>query len=136
MTIEMTSVWQLDCHTESHTRVIQLSYRMGDCHTETNDCHTGLGNCHTEPWRLSYRDNRLSYKSNLNWLKEKQQTVESSVLNISFLHQISRTNSRREKLLFRASNSLRPWFLVLKVKSKPLEIFVLFLCNYLADHNP
>ena len=146
MTIELISVWQsivipnlfrlsyrilivlpnlFDSHAElkiviPHSN--KLSYRNLDSHTELRIVIPSVMNCHTQ--------------QQLILVIMKMKTEAAMYWNISSFSENSRTSSRQKKRNHWALNLLRAWFLVLTVKSKPLEIFVLFLCNHLADYNP
>ena len=66
------------------------------------------------------------------YLNKQKQIILSIQLNTQPTTEEHKTNRSRE-IIVKFSEHL---FLAVIVKSNPLEILLLFLCNYLADQNP
>ena len=66
------------------------------------------------------------------YLNKQKQIILSTQLNTQPTTEEHKTNRSRE-IIVKSSEHL---FLAVIVKSNPLEILLLFLCNYLADKNP
>ena len=138
----------LDCHTESHTS-------STDCHTESSTSY-GIVLLVQEIVILivmlvqeivipivmlvqeivspkvmpSHRLSCQFISVLLINLKDKHQTI-----NRQSIFNNTRTEAAAQKHFISLLNS-RLYISSFKVKSKPLEIILLFLCNYLADQNP
>ena len=66
----------------------------------------------------------------------KQQKAED-IQSINQTEHTSQEHSRNKSKSFHFSSAIfKIKILDCKVKSKPLELFILFLCNNLADQNP
>ena len=110
-----------DCLASSINSLIESLASSMDCLASSMDCLAELKglSCQQIRWLFYYLNNRSN---------RSQSSIRKTV-------QEQRKAEAEKYIIFSLLKS-RSQFLASKVKSKPLEIIILLLCNYLADQNP